>query len=209
MKLIAEGYYHKVYASGDGRVLKKLQPHWYSLMQVYRVVRKREGDSVARALKKAYKYVSDEVGKLREMRVRIVRMDSWIFANPEFIKDSLDYFQDKVTTLEEYLAAHSTEENKRVVDSYLKLQKTFWSYGVHDAVYKFQPNYGVDMEGRVVCIDIGEFVFTKQEALASIAKKNWLSRPSYAKWPEGELKRYYTQRMEEEMTEAILLNFWK
>ena len=50
-------------------------------------------------------------------------------------------------------------------DRYIEFQKTLWSYGMHDTTFKLQPNYGLDKSDKLVCIDFGEFVYTKGAAL--------------------------------------------
>lgn len=76
-----------------------------------------------------------------------------LFANPEFLKNTSNFYQDKVVVIEEYLSQNNLENNKKMVDMYVGFQKNLWSYGVHDDVYKFQPNYGIDAMEKIVCID--------------------------------------------------------
>jgi hypothetical protein len=142
------------------------------------------------------------------MMTRMKDMPPHLFANPTFLGNTLNYTQDRVTPLEVALPIYSLEDSTNVIEEYLELQKIFWSYGIHDAVYKFQPNYGIDTQNRIVCVDFGEFVFTLDDVLASVKEKQWLSRPSYKKWEDGALKRYYTKRMSETMTEESLKQCW-
>lgn len=127
-----------------------------------------------------------------------------LFANPSFVGNTLNYTQDKVVIMEDYFLNNNLDENKKVIDGYIEFQKKLWSYGLHDTTYKLQTNYGIDARGSVVCIDFGEFVFTKEKALESVLKQKWLSRQSYKNWKDLELKNYYTERMFAEMTEENL-----
>lgn len=208
MKFLASGYQYKVYDIGNGRLLKKTQPYFYTFVKVMEVAKKQEGASFFKSLVIAYKAGRVNKKSLKIMKEKLKVVPGYLFANPEFIGNSLNFTQDKVVTLEKYLKENTTEDRKAVIEKYVELQKIFWSYGIHDAVYKFQPNYGVDKNGRVVCIDLGEFVFNKDDAIKSIGTKKWLTRPSYKKWPEGELKKYYTDLMTKNINEDELKKNW-
>jgi hypothetical protein len=75
-------------------------------------------------------------------------------------------------------------------------------------LYKFQINYGVTGDNKVVFIDFGESFFTKEEAKVSITTKKWLSRESYKNWGDKELKEYYKNKMDELMTEENIHKYW-
>lgn len=142
------------------------------------------------------------------IREKLKTIPKHLFANPEFIGSTPNFAQDKVTVLEDYLQNCSTEDSIKIIDKYIEFQKMLWSHGIHDAVYKFQPNYGVDKEKNVVCIDFGEFVFTKEESMKSIKKEKWFNRSSYKNWKEDEVKKYYTEKMNEVMNKEHLEKKW-
>jgi hypothetical protein len=208
MQFLASGFEYKVYDLGSGRVLKKAHPYLHTFFKVVEIARRREKISFLKAMAIAYRSGKNNKKSLETMKKKMNSLPQYLFANPKFVGNTLNFTQDKVVPLEKYLIENSLQNNKEVILKYTELQKVFWSYGIHDAVYKFQPNYGVDNEGRVVCIDFGEFVFTCEEAIKSINKKKWLSRPSYKKWEEGELKNYYTALMGEVMIEEELKKYW-
>ena len=131
-----------------------------------------------------------------------------LFANPEFVPNCLDYYQDKVAILDDFLQKNNIEINKKIINKYIELLNFFWSYGFHDKTFKLQPNYGVGKDDEIVCVDFGECVFKKEQALQSILSKKWLSRGSYKNWKDEALKKYYTEQMEQAMTQNNLDSTW-
>ena len=209
MKHIGEGYYYRVYEFDNGRVFKKLQPHWFSFRKIYSLARKRSGTSVIKSLSIAYKSTIEERKNLSAMKNRLSGMPLSLFANPSFVKDSLDYTQDRVVIMEDFFLKNNLEQNKKAIDGYVEFQKKLWSYGIYDTTDKLQTNYGVNKQGGVVCIDFGEFVFTKEKALERVKKQKWLSRQSYKNWQDLGLKKYYTERMIKVITEESLNKIWQ
>ncbi|MEK7185151.1 MAG: hypothetical protein AAB726_00850 [Patescibacteria group bacterium] len=208
MKHFAEGFQYKVYDIGNNRVLKKTQSYLYTFFKVFVLVRERENASIFKAFVVAVNSNKENKRALQKMKEKMKVIPLDLFANPEFIGDTLNFTQDKVTPVEDYLIQSSLENNKKIVDGYIELQKLFWSYGIHDSVYKFQPNYGVNSQGKVVCIDFGEFIFTKLEALKNLEKGKWFFRLSYKKWAESEIKTYYTDAMKRTMVKDVLQKYW-
>ncbi len=206
MKYIGEGYYYKVYEVKPGRVFKKLQPYWFSFTKIYQYSR-NAGVSVVSALLGAHRGRVREVKALQAIRAKLHTVPNALFAHAAFVR-GLDYTQDLVTVVSDVLESNTFEANKDIIDQYVAFQKTLWSYGMHDTTFKLQPNYGVNGNGQLVCVDFGEFVYTKEAALKSIAGKKWLSRGTYKKWDDIPLKEYYTQRMAELMNEEVLDACW-
>lgn len=197
-----------VYDMGNGRVYKELHPSLYSFREVYKFCRSRNKMSVLASIKSGYRAVKKERKVLNTAKEMFKTVPKECFANPVFEDTNLNYSQDKVTILEDYFLNHTLEDNKKIIDGYCELQKVLWSYGVHDRVYKFQINYGVTGDNKVVFIDFGESFFTKEEAKVSITTKKWLSRESYKNWGDKELKEYYKNKMDELMTEENIHKYW-
>ena len=209
MKYIGEGYYYRVYEFDNGRVFKKLQPYWFSFRKIYSLARKRSETSIIKSLFIAYKSTIEERKNLSAMKNRLSSMPLSLFANPSFAKDSLDYTQDRVVIMGDFFLKNNLEQNKKAIDGYIEFQKKLWSYGIYDTTDKLQTNYGINNRGDVVCIDFGEFVFTKEKALERVKKQKWLSRQSYKNWQDLGLKKYYTERMIKVITEESLNKIWQ
>ncbi len=206
MKYLGEGYYYRVYEGGPDRVFKKLQPYWFSFKKIFNYIRKN-GKSISGALFGAHRARLREIKALKSIKEKLSRIPHEIFANPVFIKN-LNYSQDKVVIVADILEKNSLKENKKIIDQYIEFQKILWSYQMHDKTYKLQPNYGINRNGQLVCIDFGEFAYTKEEALKSINGQKWLARGTYKNWPDIELKNYYTKCMKRLMSKESLNNYW-
>lgn len=210
MKYIGEGYYYRVYEFDENRVFKELQSYWFSFRKIYSLVREKTESLFLKSITIAHKSAVAERKLLSTMKDKqFFGAPVSLFANPSFVGNTLNYTQDRAIVMEDFFSKNSLDQNKKAIDGYVEFQKKLWSYGLHDTTYKLQTNYGVDARGSVVCIDFGEFVFTKEKALESVLKQKWLSRQSYKNWKDLELKNYYTERMFTEMTEENLNKVWK
>lgn len=210
MKYIGEGYYYRVYEFENSRVFKKFQPYWFSFRKIYSLVRRKTGYSFIKSITIAHKSAVGDRKILSTMKEKqFFGAPVSLFANPSFVGNTLNYTQDKVVIMEDYFLGNNLDKNKKAIDGYIEFQKKLWSFGLHDTTFKLQTNYGIDANGNVVCVDFGEFVFTKREAVERILKKKWLSRQSYKNWKDLELKKYYTERMLTEMTEESLNKIWR
>ena len=208
MNYIDEGFYYKVYDLDNGRVLKKIQPFFYSFKKVFRHCRERSHMTLLSSIKMASKVVPREHKALEKMKDKMKTLPSHIFGDPIFIGSSLNYTQDKVITLTDYFEKHTDSESKKIIDLYVNLQEKLWSMGIHDKVFKFQTNYGVTSTGEVAFIDFGECLFSKEEALESALSRKWLNRKKYKNWDNVVLKEYYTNKMNSLMTEENFNNLW-
>lgn len=193
MKYLAEGFQYKVYLIENSRVFKMEISYLVRLYKIFKITRGRVFPFF-RAILTAFNSDKKNKQAFKLIREKIKSIPKHLFANPEFIRNTSNFTQDKVVILEDYLKSCSTEDVIKIIDKYIEFQKMLWSHGIHDAVYKFQPNYAVDKEDNVVCVDFGEFVFTKEEALKSIQKEKWLHRSSYKNWDEDEVKKYYAPK---------------
>lgn len=203
---LGEGYYYRVYELDTNRVFKKLQPYWFSFKKIFDYKRKA-GSSLLDALVGAHRARRKEERALLAIKLKLDAIPKQFFANPQFI-DHLDYIQDRVTVIERIFEKADFKACKDVIDQYANLQKTFWSYGIHDTTYKLQPNYGMTNDNKLVCLDFGEFVYTKDAALKSIQGSRWLKRGSYTQWLESPVKTYYTETMTKLMNEDHLNRYW-
>ena len=207
MKYLDEGFYYKVYDIDNGRVYKKLQSYWFSFFKVYNFCRQRNGWSIFKSIISAHKATIGERKILESMKNKMVGIPVSFFANPIF-ENKLNYTQDKVISLEDFFIKNSLDDNRKIIDGYVELVKSLWSYGIHDKAYKFQTNYGVDATNKVCFFDFGECYFSKEKVIESIKSKKWLTRNSYKKWKDAELKKYYKDHMTKLMLEENINNNW-
>jgi hypothetical protein len=84
-----------------------------------------------------------------------------------------------------------------------------WGQGVGDTIYNFTINTGLDDEGNLVMIDFGEIVFSKPRIKSEVESSKWLDKWSYGEDLEGEIKSYFREKMEEEITVEKLEDKWR
>ena len=134
-----------------------------------------------------------------------------IVGNIEFF-DDLSMEQDRVTILREYMNDFSlnVEFQKELIDRFIELIFECWKYGFSDRVFNFTENTGIDENGNLIQIDCGEIVHTKEEVIELIEIQRWLLSWSFTKDLQiEEVKKYYAQKMQEQLTKENLEKYWK
>ncbi|MES2225055.1 MAG: hypothetical protein V4478_03655, partial [Patescibacteria group bacterium] len=91
--------------------------------------------------------------------------DKGMFGNPAISMSDYSYTQDKVIPLKKAIAAASIAQQKEYYMQYIELLKYLWSFGVHEGIFNFALNAGIDKDGRLILIDLGELTADKQLAL--------------------------------------------
>ncbi len=99
-------------------------------------------------------------------------------ANP-VIDDDLSYKQDKVVVMGTALHQATRAQGRKYIDEYINLLLFHTRYGLADPMMQMGTNYGVDKDGRVVLIDIGELVFDKEAAMTAARTKSWKKADTY------------------------------
>lgn len=200
MDKIGECLQYTVYDEGE-RVRKepksreemvKMAMNWYD-------TRSKAEENVELALER----ISKALDKIRENNV-----PEFIFGNVEIEGGTV--YQDKLIPVHDKLESLDTlEEKKKVIDDYIGLLQTLWSYGIGDTIYNFTLNNGYDDMGRLVQLDFGEIVFSKQIVKNEIRDEKWLEMRSYSHDISNDLKPYFKKRMSEEITVEKLEDKWR
>ncbi|HEY6022337.1 MAG TPA: hypothetical protein VIY48_21505 [Candidatus Paceibacterota bacterium] len=193
MKVLGRGWQYTAYDLGNGRVLKKYNSKlvgyaiifrdalWWGWPPVYEVP---ERYRVCKGLAAAS---LDAVSK--------GILEPWMMANPS-IKGELSYEQDKVTPLGLYLRKSSDSEICKVIDNFIALNKHMIERGVIDKSFKIGANFGLDTQGRVVLMDLGE-LYLDPEAIAQRRRdKPWADRWERHMFPNDKTYTYYVEQMD-------------
>lgn len=200
-EMIGEGLQYTVFDLGNGRVRKipkcrdemiEMAMNWYESKQ-------KAADNVDLALKRREKVD----GKLQEMEI-----PSYIFGN--FEVDGSIVYQDRLIPVNRKLEeTDNLELKKKIIDDYVELLQILWSYGVGDTIYNFTINNGYDDKDRLVQMDFGEIVFSKERIKKEVKDQKWLTKRSYEHDLPRELKSYFKERMAEEITVEKLEDKWR
>lgn len=145
------------------------------------------------------------IGKNSIDNIRKSGIDLELLANPIFNKNEIQ--QDKVEILSDYLR-RDFEKSKIWIDKFIELMVECWKNGFSERVFNLTINNGVDKEGRVVLIDLGELTFEKKEVRNAIKIKRWEKSWSFNCDMNKEVKEYYKKQMRERLTLHNLNKYW-
>lgn len=195
MKKIGEGWQYTVYDLGNGRVLKK----FHSTPRSYWVI-----------IKTIFPFKNDPLWKIfdysRGMKRTAIESFSIIknknipaswMANPEFVSE-LDFEQDKVESLAQVFDKCSVEEGKKLVDKFVEFNKKLFSFGIIDKSFNITKNYGMDINGGVVLIDIGEIFDNKEKIEQQRRERAWAKFYVCDEIKNWDVRDYFLRKMDEE-----------
>lgn len=206
MKKIASGWQCDVYDLGNGKVIKTQKPY---ISKFFKVLHKGSFlEILGGAIPRVRKDYSSSLKKMQNI-ISSSGIDPAFLCNPEINTQELFYIQDKVTPFYLLMKDFSLEESKEFFNNYARLLKYLWGFGVHDKIFNFRKNAGIDSEGRVVLIDIGELAFKKEKVERNIKTKRWLRANSYLKTKDKKLRNYYKNLMDKELTIDALNSLWR
>lgn len=189
---IGKGWQYTVYDLGNGRVYKKFNTR----LEAYRIM-----------LKDRWYVFWRFPGYFKEMKKNVEKSFQFLEKNEidgNLIgnfrrRKGLDYEQDNATPLKDYCKKFSEDKKKEcriVVDRFIKLVNIFYSnYGCMDKAMKFGKNFGIDNNGQVVLIDIGEIWFKPKSVKKRVEERTWSSVENMEGVPKY-LRKYYIQELD-------------
>ena len=153
MKKIGEGWQYSVYDIGNGRVLKKFhswpKAYWVILKTIFPF-----GDDslwkIPGFIEGAKRMANTSFEILRRKHVP----KEWI-GNPKFVSQ-YDFEQDKVQPLHDVFEKADSSKARETIDKFVEFNKRLLAIGVIDKSFNITKNYGLNEEGEIVLIDIGE-----------------------------------------------------
>jgi len=197
---IGEGLQYKVYREGD-RVRKepKERDEMISMASQWYESRQKAIGNVEMALERREKVLNS---------LNSLKLPEYLLGNPEIGENGVIY-QDRLEPLDQRLeACDNLDQKKSIIDDYIDLIHTLWSYGIGDTVYNFTLNNGYDEKDRLVQLDFGEIVFEKQKIIEAIEENRWEDQRSLEKDLSGKIKSYCSKRMRKELTKNKLEELW-
>ena len=194
MKKIGEGWQYSVYDLQNGRVLKKL----HSLIKTYWVI-----------LKDIFPFNTDPITKLpsyaRNSKIKALASAeiltkkniplSWL-GNPKFI-NGLDYEQDKALPLHDVFTNSNTEQIKLLIDKFIIFNKQLMEIGVIDKSFNITKNYGLNNNGDVILIDIGELFDNPVRIKKQLIDRAWDKSYVAGCIKNKEAQKYFIEKMDE------------
>jgi hypothetical protein len=202
MKRIGRGWQYDVYDSGNGRVLKKPYSRVSRFLRIFR----QSGEFSLRMARDEMTRV-DRDGRAAEEFVSSHRVDRALLGNPKFNPDG-SYEQDKTIVFEKAWESASTERRKEMLRAYTELIHATWRDGFADRIFNFSVNNGFDVLGRLIQIDFGEMALSREKVEHNIRNKRWQKSYSYLSLTPPDMKSYYEQLMDAEITLENLERYW-
>lgn len=206
MTTIGKGWQYIVYDLQNGRVKK--QTHSTLIQYLYILFNNVfvRWNVFAESWKQMQRVRKMEKASNEYIQSILPIFDTKLLGNPVFCDNG--YEQDKGVILGEILKNCSIGEGKKIFAAYVHLIQTTWCYGFADTVFNFAVNNSLSTESKIVQLDFGELIFNKADVEQCIKCKCWLHSASYTSFPEGELKNYYHDLMEQKITLKNLDKFW-
>ena len=93
-------------------------------------------------------------------------------ANPKFI-NKYDFEQDKVKPLHEVFEHLDSNGIKKLIDKFIEFNLKLLNLGVIDKGFNITKNYGINNEGEIVLIDIGELFDDKELIKKQLKDRGW------------------------------------
>jgi len=188
-KILGQGWQYTVYDLGNGRVYKRFNSVW----QMFPVIWKER--------KQVFWRIPWYVKEMKNNAIKSfdyldnINIDKKLLGDFER-RQGLDYEQDKALSIKEYLKDVSEDETRRVVDKFIGLVKIFWEIGFIDKAMKVGKNFGVNKNGEVVLIDLGEIWYKDESIKQRLKKRIWAGRDNMDGLPE-KVRPYYIKKMDE------------
>ncbi len=193
MKKIGEGWQYGVYDLENGRVLKK----FHSPLKSYWVI-----------LKDIFPFKQDSIfeipGFSRGMKVKALESfeilkkknlpPEWL-GNPKFIND-LDFEQDKAFPLHDIFSQSEVEEAKGIIDKFVEFNKKLLERGVIDKSFNITKNYGLNSDGEIVLIDIGELFDNPERIKEQCAGRAWAKDYVAGRIANDVAREYFIKEMD-------------
>lgn len=201
MKKLGAGWQYTVYDLGNGRVLKKYNTWLMSLRIIVRDLLPRLLDSELflselQKFPKIPQYISSlRIKALASIEAlnRLSLPQAW-FANPRFL-DGLDYEQDRVTPLHLLFEQQPIEVSKHAIDQFIVFNQRLLAHGVADKFFNCPYNFGLNAEGDVVLMDIGELITDIERIRQQIESRCWAVGYPSKFIHNKELRAYFNEQM--------------
>lgn len=190
--VVGKAWQYTVYDLRNGRVYKKfnsydesfkiiLRDWWFVFWKTPSLVKEMKDSAI-----KSLDFLENFLGQHPEYKA--------LFGNFERIGE-LDIEQDKVVPLKIYFKNHLTEENKIFIDKFVELCRIFFKFGFMDKALKVGENFGINKDGQVILMDIGEIWFDKDSVKKQIKNRVWTSW-WWMRCVPRELREYYIREMD-------------
>ncbi len=111
------------------------------------------------------------------------------------------FTQDKVERALKHLIPKAGPAKVRsYLDATADIYQLLWRYGIHDCIWFFLVNNGVDSHGKVVYLDFGETLFDTTRVAVNVEKREWEKKKVLVEDLVPEYQEYYFQAMKSRLS---------
>jgi hypothetical protein len=199
MKMLGRGWQYSVYDLGNGRVLKKYNSVPVGYLHIFKTCFPFKDDPVWR-LPSYYKGCK-ETARDSLQKLPTLTLENWKMGNPKIL-NSLDYEHDKVVPLHDHFGNVDTQAGKQTIDAFIAFNKQLIESGLIDKSFNITKNFGLDVQGRVVLIDIGELFTSPISIEKQIRNRAWSAHYVVDPLPEA-LRAYFVEEMDKAFCTSI------
>ncbi len=192
MKKIGQGWQYSVYDLGNGRVLKK----FHSWPKAYWVIFKNIFPFKEDSMFEISSFIKDMKRKMDHSLKVMSKIDipQEYLANPNFL-NKYDFEQDKVKPLHDIFDAINAEEGKKIISDFIEFNKKLFNLGFIDKSFNITKNYGLNDNGEIVLIDIGELFDDQEKIKKQLNDKCWEKHYVVDGIKSKELREYFINEM--------------
>jgi hypothetical protein len=194
MKFLGRGWQYTAYDLGNGRVLKKRNSRIVAYWQMLRSYLRNTKDpfpQFAKHYHSADSNIRDSFRKIREMNI-----DPELIGHPHVLENGLDYEQDYIESVSNYLKRVSLEQGKQTVDSFVEFTEDLIKLRFVDKSFNLGANFGMKPDGSFAIIDIGEIYSHPENIQREIERRPWAQPYVFNNIPGKELQDYFIGAMD-------------
>lgn len=191
-KKIGQGWQYTVYDNSNERVLKKFN----SKLLASWIIFKKNFPFNEYPFWKTPAFVESAKHKaLHSFEIlKNKNIPQELIGNPVFL-NRLDYEQDKVTPLHEIFKTHSIEDSKKAVDMFITFNQKLLQHGIIDKYFNISKNFGLNKEGKMILMDIGEIIDYEKEILKLQKMRIWEESFIIKEIKNEDIQKYFLEQM--------------
>ena len=138
------------------------------------------------------------------LKIQKTNLDQSIFGNPRIDFNGIDYEQDNIVPLHKYFRKSSFADSKKIIDKFIDLNLILIQNRLIDKSFAIAKNFGLNKDGEVILIDIGELWSDPEKINKQIHNKVWIKRYIVKTFPNKSTRDYFIVQMNERIKEIVI-----
>lgn len=192
MRKLGEGWQYTTYDLGNGRVLKKYHSWLKAFWQIFKTIFPFQNDppwNIPKFIRDMDRKTKESFRILNEYNVP----PAWV-GNPRFL-ESFDFEQDKVKPIHDVFREVDGERGKQIIDQFIEFNKACLDIGFIDKSFNITKNFGINSNGDIVLIDIGELYDDPVQVQHQLEIRVWEKDYNAGCIQDNELREYFITQM--------------